>query len=208
MWCRVKWCELKWTVSAWDLLMGFWQCTYECLIPKNWILSTFKKDLVACTCKFVGGLFSGTDCLMFSPQKLNVFIARDVPNWFFFIFLSDTTTHEVIKGLLKKFKVVDNPRKFALYERHYEHGETAKGEQLCGAVNIIRSFCMILNLLLNISHYVVNNSVSVLCIFLAFQFLYPCMHFSGYCVSHRYMIILICRSICWHVHTSKVDFVD
>ncbi|XP_021916433.1 ras association domain-containing protein 1-like isoform X2 [Zootermopsis nevadensis] len=39
---------------------------------------------------------------------------------------SETTTHEVIKALLKKFKVVDNPRKFALYERHYEQGETAK----------------------------------------------------------------------------------
>ncbi|XP_069693750.1 ras association domain-containing protein 1-like isoform X3 [Periplaneta americana] len=39
---------------------------------------------------------------------------------------SETTTHEVIKALLKKFKVVDNPRKFALYERYYEQGETAK----------------------------------------------------------------------------------
>lgn len=39
---------------------------------------------------------------------------------------SETTTHEVIKALLKKFKVVDNPRKFALYERFQEPGETAK----------------------------------------------------------------------------------
>ncbi|XP_023712440.1 ras association domain-containing protein 1 isoform X3 [Cryptotermes secundus] len=39
---------------------------------------------------------------------------------------SETTTHEVVKALLKKFKVVDNPRKFALYERYYEQGETRK----------------------------------------------------------------------------------
>ncbi|KAJ9582961.1 hypothetical protein L9F63_022687, partial [Diploptera punctata] len=39
---------------------------------------------------------------------------------------SETTTHEVIRALLKKFKVVDNPQKFALYERYYEQGETAK----------------------------------------------------------------------------------
>jgi Ras association domain-containing protein 1 len=45
-----------------------------------------------------------------------------------FLSFSETTTHEVIKALLKKFKVVDNPRKFALYERVYEQGETRKGE--------------------------------------------------------------------------------
>jgi hypothetical protein len=39
---------------------------------------------------------------------------------------SETTTHEVIKALLKKFKVVDNPQKFALYERYCEQGETTK----------------------------------------------------------------------------------
>ena len=47
-----------------------------------------------------------------------------------FFFLSETTTHEVIRALLKKFKVVDNPQKFALYERYYEQEETAKGELL------------------------------------------------------------------------------
>jgi hypothetical protein len=40
---------------------------------------------------------------------------------------STTSALEVIVSLLKKFKVVDNPRKFALYERFYENGETAKG---------------------------------------------------------------------------------
>ncbi|CAL4223967.1 unnamed protein product, partial [Meganyctiphanes norvegica] len=33
---------------------------------------------------------------------------------------SKTTTREVIVALLRKFKVVDNPQKFALYERTYE----------------------------------------------------------------------------------------
>lgn len=42
-------------------------------------------------------------------------------------FDSDTTVHEVISSLLKKFKIVDDPRKFALYERFTEHGETTKG---------------------------------------------------------------------------------
>jgi hypothetical protein len=55
-----------------------------------------------------------------------------------FLSLSETTTHEVIKALLKKFKVVDNPRKFALYERHYEQGETAKGEQHSGAMKYFK----------------------------------------------------------------------
>lgn len=41
---------------------------------------------------------------------------------------SDTTTNEVIVIILNKFRVVDNPRKFALYERYLESGETVKGK--------------------------------------------------------------------------------
>uniref|UniRef100_T1IZ35 Ras-associating domain-containing protein n=1 Tax=Strigamia maritima TaxID=126957 RepID=T1IZ35_STRMM len=39
---------------------------------------------------------------------------------------SETTTKDVIITLLNKFKVVDNPHKFALYERDYEIGESSK----------------------------------------------------------------------------------
>ncbi|XP_037070017.1 ras association domain-containing protein 1-like [Pollicipes pollicipes] len=39
---------------------------------------------------------------------------------------NDTTVHEVISSLLKKFKIVDDPRKFALYERFTEQGESTK----------------------------------------------------------------------------------
>lgn len=34
-----------------------------------------------------------------------------------------TTTREVIQGLLKKFMVLDNPRKFALYRQTHRHGQ-------------------------------------------------------------------------------------
>ncbi|KAF4529900.1 hypothetical protein B566_EDAN015046 [Ephemera danica] len=40
--------------------------------------------------------------------------------------LERTLTSFYLPPLLKKFKVVDNPRKFVLYERHYEDGETSK----------------------------------------------------------------------------------
>ena len=42
---------------------------------------------------------------------------------------SKTTTREVIVALLRKFKVVDNPQKFALYERAYDQ-ESTKGIKL------------------------------------------------------------------------------
>lgn len=32
---------------------------------------------------------------------------------------SKTTTKEVITGLLKKFHILDNPRKFAMYEQEF-----------------------------------------------------------------------------------------
>lgn len=41
---------------------------------------------------------------------------------------SETTTSEMIVSLLKKFKVADNPRKFALYERDLDPGKTLQGE--------------------------------------------------------------------------------
>lgn len=34
-----------------------------------------------------------------------------------------TTTREVIQGLLKKFMVLDNPRKFALYRQTHRDGQ-------------------------------------------------------------------------------------
>lgn len=37
-----------------------------------------------------------------------------------------TTTREVIQGLLKKFMVLDNPRKFALYRQTHRHGQGEK----------------------------------------------------------------------------------
>lgn len=40
---------------------------------------------------------------------------------------SETTTREMIASLLKKFKVADNPIKFALYERDLEPGKTLLG---------------------------------------------------------------------------------
>lgn len=41
---------------------------------------------------------------------------------------SKTTTREVIIALLRKFKVVDNPQKFALYERTYDTGQPGKAK--------------------------------------------------------------------------------
>ncbi|KAL7638754.1 UNVERIFIED_CONTAM: hypothetical protein RMT77_010287 [Armadillidium vulgare] len=41
---------------------------------------------------------------------------------------SKTTTREVIVALLRKFKVVDNPQKFALYERTYDAGQSMKAK--------------------------------------------------------------------------------
>ena len=44
---------------------------------------------------------------------------------------SEMTAQEVITALLKKFKVVDDPRKFALYERQVQPGlESSKGNFL------------------------------------------------------------------------------
>ena len=36
---------------------------------------------------------------------------------------SITTAQEVIRALLQKFKITDNPRKFALYEKIDEEGQ-------------------------------------------------------------------------------------
>ncbi|CDW53157.1 RA and C1 1 domain containing protein [Trichuris trichiura] len=41
---------------------------------------------------------------------------------------SDTTTHEMIVSLLKKFHIADNPRKFALYERDLDAGSTLQSK--------------------------------------------------------------------------------
>lgn len=39
---------------------------------------------------------------------------------------SETTTKEVISALLKKFKILDNPRKFAMYEQELQNGKIVK----------------------------------------------------------------------------------
>ena len=71
---------------------------------------------------------------------------------------SETTTHEVIKALLKKFKVVDNPQKFALYERYCEQGETTKGEWHSGTIKtLIQGF----KAWLIYTHFVMDNGVCV-----------------------------------------------
>ena len=38
---------------------------------------------------------------------------------FWLVICSKTTTKEVITGLLKKFHILDHPRKFALYEQEF-----------------------------------------------------------------------------------------
>jgi Ras association domain-containing protein 1 len=44
---------------------------------------------------------------------------------------SETNAHDVIAALLRKFRVVDSPKKFALYERKLEEGiESSRGELL------------------------------------------------------------------------------
>lgn len=40
---------------------------------------------------------------------------------------SETTTQELISALLQKFKVVDNPRKFCLYEKYWDWEGSVKG---------------------------------------------------------------------------------
>eukprot|EP00106_Octopus_bimaculoides_P016116 XP_014783558.1 PREDICTED: ras association domain-containing protein 5-like [Octopus bimaculoides] len=39
---------------------------------------------------------------------------------------SETTTKEVIAALLKKFKILDNPRKFAMYEQEFKNKKLVK----------------------------------------------------------------------------------
>jgi len=36
---------------------------------------------------------------------------------------SETTTEQVIRALLAKYKITDNPRKFALYEKVEQNGK-------------------------------------------------------------------------------------
>jgi Ras association domain-containing protein 1 len=45
---------------------------------------------------------------------------------------STTTAQEVIRALLSKFKITDNPRKFALYEKNLGNRKTGMTSQRCG----------------------------------------------------------------------------
>lgn len=47
---------------------------------------------------------------------------------------SRTRAREVIEALLNKFTVVDNPRKFALFERSERHDQGETQSQLCPSV--------------------------------------------------------------------------
>ena len=46
---------------------------------------------------------------------------------------SETTTKEVIKALLSKFMIRDNPRKFALYERREDEGDNTGNAVFVGS---------------------------------------------------------------------------
>jgi len=50
-----------------------------------------------------------------------------------YLFVSITTSQEVIKVLLSKYHIMDNPRKFALYEKTSLPGHT--GEMTFASVN-------------------------------------------------------------------------
>lgn len=77
--------------------------------------------------------FLGIIKLLCNSQKCKLlalilfYLVTFAPDGSLMFVFSTTSALEVIVSLLKKFKVVDNPRKFALYERFYENGETAKG---------------------------------------------------------------------------------
>ncbi|CAG0885339.1 unnamed protein product [Cyprideis torosa] len=58
---------------------------------------------------------------------------------------SETTVGEVIPALLKKFKVVDNPRKFALYQRTLEMGEETSRVSLDRLPNEARPLALALD---------------------------------------------------------------
>ncbi|XP_056256361.1 ras association domain-containing protein 5 isoform X4 [Seriola aureovittata] len=62
----------------------------------------------------------GTDCEQ-SEKRSSFYIPRECVKQLHISSL--TTTREVIQGLLKKFMVLDNPRKFALYRQTHRDGQ-------------------------------------------------------------------------------------
>lgn len=69
------------------------------------------------------------------------------------MFVSITTSQEVIKVLLSKYHIVDNPRKFALYEKTVEPSKTGK-------IDVIQLFTI--NSAMIAAHFVVFCSLSQL----------------------------------------------
>lgn len=62
----------------------------------------------------------GTDCGQ-SEKRTSFYLPSDCVKQLHISSL--TTTREVIQGLLKKFMVLDNPRKFALYRQTHRDGQ-------------------------------------------------------------------------------------
>lgn len=62
----------------------------------------------------------GTDCGQ-SEKRTSFYLPSDCVKQLHISSL--TTTGEVIQGLLKKFMVLDNPRKFALYRQTHRDGQ-------------------------------------------------------------------------------------
>lgn len=62
----------------------------------------------------------GTDCEP-SDKRTSFYLPSDCVKQVHISSL--TTTSEVIQGLLKKFLVLDNPRKFALYRQTHRDGQ-------------------------------------------------------------------------------------
>lgn len=70
--------------------------------------------------KQAGGHTEGTDCAQ-SEKRTSFYLPCDCVKQIHISSL--TTTREVIQGLLKKFMVLDNPRKFALYRQTHRDGQ-------------------------------------------------------------------------------------
>ena len=53
-------------------------------------------------------------------------VNKSVSNLDIFVFFSSLKTKDVITALLKKFHILDHPRKFALYEQELKNNKIGK----------------------------------------------------------------------------------
>lgn len=75
----------------------------------------------------------------FSEKRTSFYLPSDCVKQ---IHISSTTTvREVIQGLLKKFMVQDNPRKFALYRQTHRDGQGELRTQITRIYIRIFTFC-------------------------------------------------------------------